>query len=424
MHFSRKYVPTRCPVPDDSAFQAVHVRTSPGRLDEAPEGTWPPPGARMRISKANKGAVVVKAVRRHPSPQPASLESLEAAWLESRQSPESVPSPERKDAETDATDNGMEGHPGGGPLRGRRRGFRPPDVRTIFSPGEKDPRVKQETGEGHNFEPGGENTWCDVCCRYIFQQGLTCAGCKYTCHATCQERVSLDCQTLVSPVSQDHLNNNHSALHDVEKERELRTELSWEEIGQKVELYNAATKDHLKMTLNPTGVYTGFIKVQMDLRRPVTVRGGQKAAGGRVEEEAFYLPRGVTNTLHISSNNTVRQVIVALLNKFTVADNPAKYALYKRYCREEQVYVCKLADGEQPLFLRLLAGPDTDTLSFVLREQQTGEVVWDAFTIPELRNFLRFLDKEEDEQREAVIRRYEAYRQRLQEALRELGGTS
>lgn len=30
------------------------------------------------------------------------------------------------------------------------------------------------------------------------------------------------------------------------------------------------------------------------------------------------------------------QVIVALLNKFTVADNPAKYALYKRCRREEQ----------------------------------------------------------------------------------------
>ena len=39
------------------------------------------------------------------------------------------------------------------------------------------------------------------------------------------------------------------------------------------------------------------------------------------------------------------------------------------------VYVCKLADGEQPLFLRLMAGPDLDTLSFVLGEQQTGEVV-------------------------------------------------
>lgn len=177
MHFSRKYVPTRCPVPDDSAFRLVRARSSPGRRDEAPEGTWPPPGARMRVSKAsNKGAVVVKAVRRHPSPQPGSLEGLEAAWGESRPSPGSVPSPERSKAETDAGDNGMEGHLAGGPPRARRRGFRAPDVRTIFSPGEKDPRVKQETGEGHHFEPGGENTWCDLCCQYIFQQGLTCAG--------------------------------------------------------------------------------------------------------------------------------------------------------------------------------------------------------------------------------------------------------
>ncbi|KAK5849045.1 hypothetical protein PBY51_008720 [Eleginops maclovinus] len=210
---------------------------------------------------------------------------------------------------------------------------------------------------------------------------------------------------------------------DAEKERELRTEFSREEIRQKIEQYNSLTKDLLKMTLNPTGVYTGFIKVQLDLRRPVTMRGGQRGAGGGLVKDAFYLPRGVTNTLHISSNNTVRQVIVALLSKFTVQDNPAKYALYKRYRREEQVYVCKLADGEQPLFLRLVAGPEADTLSFVLREQ-TGEVLWDAFSIPELRNFLRILDKEEDEQMEAVIRRYGFYRQRLQEAMRELRGPS
>ncbi|KAM4615219.1 ras association domain-containing protein 3 [Polymixia lowei] len=214
---------------------------------------------------------------------------------------------------------------------------------------------------------------------------------------------------------------------DVEKERELRTQLSREEIRQKVDLYNSVTKDHLKMTLSPSGVYTGFVKVQLELRRPVTVRGGRGGAaggGGSAGEEAFYLPRGATNTLHISSSNTVRQVIIALLNKFTVADNPAKYALYKRYRREEQVYVCKLAEGEHPLFLRLVAGPDTDTLSFVLREQQTGEVMWDAFSIPELRNFLRILEKEEQEQLESITRRYDNYRQRLQEALRAARGPS
>lgn len=57
---------------------------------------------------------------------------------------------------------------------------------------------------------------------------------------------------------------------DVEKERELRTEFTREEIRQRIELYNNQTKDHLKMTLGHSELYTGFIKVQMDLRRPFT----------------------------------------------------------------------------------------------------------------------------------------------------------
>lgn len=85
---------------------------------------------------------------------------------------------------------------------------------------------------------------------------------------------------------------------------------------------------------NSSGMYTGFIKVQMDLRRPITVKGG--GAGGVKGQEAFYLPRGSINTLHISSTNTVRQVIEAMLKKFTVADNPAKFALFKRFSREDQ----------------------------------------------------------------------------------------
>lgn len=85
---------------------------------------------------------------------------------------------------------------------------------------------------------------------------------------------------------------------------------------------------------NSNGLYTGFIKVQLDLRRPITVkRGGSR---GVKDQEAFHLPRGSTNTLHISSTNTVRQVIEALLNKFTLADNPAKFALFKRFSREDQ----------------------------------------------------------------------------------------
>lgn len=38
------------------------------------------------------------------------------------------------------------------------------------------------------------------------------------------------------------------------------------------------------------------------------------------------------------------------------------------------VYLRKLADDEQPLRLRLLAGPSEKALSFVLKENDSGEV--------------------------------------------------
>lgn len=37
---------------------------------------------------------------------------------------------------------------------------------------------------------------------------VSSAGCKYTCHTACRDRVSLDCHPIASPVSQDQLNNN------------------------------------------------------------------------------------------------------------------------------------------------------------------------------------------------------------------------
>lgn len=38
------------------------------------------------------------------------------------------------------------------------------------------------------------------------------------------------------------------------------------------------------------------------------------------------------------------------------------------------MYLRKLSDDEQPLRLRLLAGPSEKTLSFILKENDSGEV--------------------------------------------------
>ncbi|KAI2566791.1 Ras association domain family member 3 [Homo sapiens] len=237
---------------------------------------------------------------------------------------------------------------------------------------------------------------------------------KYICHAHCRDLVHLDYPqngnvSSCMPTSEVRYSIKKNS-QDVEKEKETHSYLSKEEIKEKVHKYNLAVTDKLKMTLNSNGIYTGFIKVQMELCKPPQTSPNS----GKLSPSS----NGCMNTLHISSTNTVGEVIEALLKKFLVTESPAKFALYKRCHREDQVYACKLSDREHPLYLRLVAGPRTDTLSFVLREHEIGE--WEAFSLPELQNFLRILDKEEDEQLQNLKRRYTAYRQKLEEALREV----
>ncbi|XP_005005921.1 ras association domain-containing protein 5 isoform X2 [Cavia porcellus] len=206
------------------------------------------------------------------------------------------------------------------------------------------------------------------------------------------------------------------------------------EIKQKIDSYNSREKNCLSMKLSEDGTYTGFIKVHLKLRRPVTVPAGIRPqsiydaikevnlAATTDKRTSFYLPLDAIKQLHISSTTTVSEVIQGLLKKFMVVDNPQKFALFKQIRKDGQVLFQKLSVADCPLYLRLLAGPDTDVLSFVLKENETGEVEWDAFSIPELQNFLTILEKEEQDKIQQVQRKYSKFRQKLEEALRESQG--
>lgn len=61
------------------------------------------------------------------------------------------------------------------------------------------------------------------------------------------------------------------------------------------------------------------------------------AAGSALKRRtSFYLPKDTAKHLHISSRTSAREVIQALLKKFTVLDNPAKFALFERSERHDQ----------------------------------------------------------------------------------------
>ncbi|XP_064825095.1 ras association domain-containing protein 1-like isoform X3 [Oncorhynchus masou masou] len=203
-------------------------------------------------------------------------------------------------------------------------------------------------------------------------------------------------------------------------------DLSVTEIQQKVKEYNAQINSNLFMNLNKDGSYTGFIKVQFKLLRPVSVPpprkgtatqvGAGKKTGGVKRRTSFYLPKDTSKHLHISSRTCAREVIEALLKKFTVVDNPGKFALFERTKRHDQEFLRKLSDDERPLHLRLCAGPNDKALSLVLKENETGEVNWDAFSMPELKNFVRMLQREEEEHVKQIVQRYALARTRMQEA--------
>ncbi|XP_026853304.2 ras association domain-containing protein 1 isoform X1 [Electrophorus electricus] len=300
----------------------------------------------------------------------------------------------------------------------------------------KDPRLVEETGEGHNFQPCSHTqpTWCDLCGDFIwgvYKQSLRCVNCRFTCHYRCRALIKLDCSQdheSIADQSDDAPDSSETDTNVDEVIDSKKQELSLSEIQQKVKEYNAQIHSNLFMCLNKDGTYTGFIKVHLKLVRPVSVpplrkgAASQESANGKrsgviKRRTSFYLPKDTAKHLHISSQTRAKEVIQALLKKFTVIDNPAKFALFERTERHEQVYLRKLSDDECPLYLRLSAGPNEKVLSLVLKENETGDVNWDAFSMPELQNFLRILKREEEEHVKQIVQRYALARDRFQEAL-------
>nr|XP_046241270.1 ras association domain-containing protein 1 isoform X2 [Scatophagus argus] len=205
-----------------------------------------------------------------------------------------------------------------------------------------------------------------------------------------------------------------------------KQKLTVSEIQHRVKEYNAQTNSNLYMVVNKDGSYTGFIKVNFQLVRPISLPPCQSLSSTQDEDQqgrqmrrrtSFYLPRDTAKHLHISSKTCVREVIEALLNKFTVVDNPAKFALFERTDRQNQVCMRKLSDDECPLYLRLCAGPSEKALSLVLKENETGDVNWDAFSFPELCNFLRILKREEEEHVRQIVKRYALARDMMKQAM-------
>ncbi|XP_073418643.1 ras association domain-containing protein 1 isoform X1 [Dendrobates tinctorius] len=298
--------------------------------------------------------------------------------------------------------------------------------------GQEDLLPSGKVGKGHYFQPTSHSqyTWCDLCGDFIwgiYRKSLRCAYCSFTCHYRCRALIRLDCSREDDADSDSDQSQDAAWEKDTNVDEKQPPALSPKETQQMIKDYNSKIKSNLFMSLNKDGSYTGFIKVQLKLVRPVSVPEAKKpscnherrgAVRAQVKRRtSFYLPKDASKHLHLSSRTPASEVIQALLRKFTVLDNPRKFALFQRTEKKGQVCMRRLSDDEEPLRLRLLSGPCEKILSFILKENETGEVNWDAFSMPELQNFLRILQREEEEHMRQIVQRYARCRQQMQEAL-------
>ncbi|CAL8091891.1 unnamed protein product [Calicophoron daubneyi] len=152
------------------------------------------------------------------------------------------------------------------------------------------------------------------------------------------------------------------------------------------------------------------------LRPPVMRRYSKRLVGSRPKSTTFWVPRGSTKLLHVRLSTTAHNVIVALLDRFNIEDDPQKFALYEHTIEgEQEVSVRKLFDDESPLglFLRWTEeGPAhfnqvLGLKRLVLQENETGDIDWTGFSLPELTTFLAILNQEEADYRRRIELKFE-----------------
>ncbi|XP_006822469.1 ras association domain-containing protein 1-like [Saccoglossus kowalevskii] len=265
-------------------------------------------------------------------------------------------------------------------------------------------------GAGHLFEPCSliNATWCDKCGDFIwgvYKRSLRCKHCKYTCHHKCVKYVTLDCTEL----KEEKPSPENTLLTKIPEDVKPGN-MTEDEVRRRVESYNSKSNG-LVITMDENGdTFRGFVRVHMNLSRPINVMAGTRPASvfGVIDQQdlkskktSFFLPKGTVKLLHITSDTTSQEVIVALLNKFKI------------------LTMRRLSDYERPLLLHLLWGPNNTNRKFVLQENETGDIMWEAFSIPELQNFLKILDREEKEHLIQVRKKYKVYQEKMKDVMKQ-----
>ncbi|XP_071961135.1 ras association domain-containing protein 1-like isoform X2 [Antedon mediterranea] len=306
--------------------------------------------------------------------------------------------------------------------------------------------IKNEKDSGHDFVPirlMTNPTWCDKCGAFIwgfYAQSFRCKHCNYTCHYKCVKDVRLGCKKTQEFRDQYEEEDTDGGFTNVAQTTVVPSKipvgvcsplLTRDQLKKRIDMYNS-NADGTAITLESEGCsFVGSVRVRLNLSRPISVPTDSHMARchGAPEQydhcedtsrarTSFFLPKNTVKALHITSETTAQEVIMLLLNKFKVIDNPQKFALFEKIDENGKSLIRRLGDQECPLFLCLSWGGDNGMKRFLLQENETGQILWENFSNAELTNFLMMLDKEQEDHIAEIRHRYAMKAIRLRDCMK------
>ncbi|XP_067929158.1 uncharacterized protein [Watersipora subatra] len=281
---------------------------------------------------------------------------------------------------------------------------------------------------------------------------LSPKDCKFKCHTGCEDVIQNSCPGPEADKrhEDDDMWTHRKTHQDVDDTDSGYSgsggsagfTLTKEEICSKIQAYNKSVglaSGAMTLPATDSDSFKGNIKVCVCITRPINMSLSSRptsiyealhreaelspqASPSNTVVTHEQIPQNAVVSLHTDSCDTAIEVVSILLNKFKITDNPKSFALFEQTIQnEKEVKLRKVGDQERPLlnYLRWIT-ESNESKRFVLKENDSGDIMYEAFSIPELNNFLRVLEHEEAERLTEIQNKYLVRRKQLSDRLREL----
>uniref|UniRef100_A0A0K0ENE4 Phorbol-ester/DAG-type domain-containing protein n=1 Tax=Strongyloides stercoralis TaxID=6248 RepID=A0A0K0ENE4_STRER len=288
-------------------------------------------------------------------------------------------------------------------------------------------------GEGHEFIPIKlyNPTWCDKCGDFIWElllkQTVQCKYCQFTCHSKCSNLITLNCPNNKNFNNEINKLEEETAFWSMPSSNTISIDgytnddlINFSDCAEEIiknDIINDMVKEPVTKNdeLEIPNVETINIQVIFNFRRPINIieranetiklgTGSPTLLTGTIT--SIYVPKNTPKNVSIKSNVKITRFILLLLSKLKIADNPKKFAFYIKYDDGKMIKV----DSEDSIGnVKKKVEKDGKSFDFVLQENDTGGIIWESFELPELENFLKILDLQEECQKQQLIERQRIY---------------